>query len=147
LSEAEITQLKNESVKYYIEMGGRNVMLDGVTASGEYIDIVIFVDWVTARITERVFALLANSPKLPYSDTSVNLVCGEILAVLQDGVNAGGLLAGDPDNDIPAPTATGPKVADVDPVDRAARRLPDIEFSARLAGAIHVVSISGKLSI
>ncbi len=147
LTENEIAALKGKAVNYYITLGGQNVTLDGVTSSGEFIDITIFVDWVIARITERVFALLANSPKLPYSDTSVNLVCAEVLAVLQDGVNVGGLLAGDPDNDIPAPFCTGPKVADVSPADRAGRHLPDIEFGARLAGAIHTVAISGKLSV
>jgi hypothetical protein len=147
LSTNEQAALQGKNVNIYITLGGRNVTNKGVTPSGEFIDITVFVDWIYARIQERVFALLANSPKIPYSNTGVNMMCAEVLAVLQDGVNVGGLLEGDPDADIPAPFCVGPNVADVDPVDRAGRHLPDIEFGARLAGAIHTVGISGKLSV
>jgi hypothetical protein len=41
---------------------------------------------------------------------------------------------------------TAPKVADIDPADRAARLLPDVQFSATLASAIHAVEITGSLT-
>ncbi len=146
LSENAIASLKAKRANYYITLGGVAITLDGVVASNEYIDTIIFADWIIARVTERVFALLVNSPKLPYSDTSVNLVVAEIMAVLQEGVAVGGLLPGDGD-EIPAPSVIAPKVADVSPAERAARHLPDITFSGRLAGAIHSVDISGTLSV
>ena len=78
--------------------------------------------------------------------TSGNLIASEIYAVLQQGVAVGGLLPGD-GADIPAPTVIVPKVADQDPLDRAARHFPGITASARLAGAIHSTEISVTLSV
>lgn len=146
LTENQIGSLKAKGANYYITLGGRNVTLDGVMVDGNmWIDNAILVDWAVARVTERVFALLVSQPKLPYSDRSVNLVLAEILAVLQQGVQNGGFLAGG--DGIVAPFATGPKVADVADADKAARHLPDIHFGATIAGAIHSVAIAGKLSV
>lgn len=150
-SENTIAALKTDNANYYVSVGGANITLNGVMASGEFIDVIIFADWIIARVTERVFTLLVNSPKLAYSDTSGNLMGAEIMAVLQQGVQVGGLDAGDgkPESDggIPAPSVFVPRVADQDPADRAARFFPGITFSGRLAGAIHAVEISGKLSV
>jgi hypothetical protein len=40
-----------------------------------------------------------------------------------------------------------PKVKDVSSADRANRVLPDVTFSATLAGAIHAVEILGTISV
>ena len=57
------------------------------------------------------------------------------------GILDGGLAAD------PAPVVTAPKVADVAAADKVARRLPDIDFTATLAGAVHEVVISGVISV
>lgn len=141
LSPTEIANIEAKHGNYYVSLAGVPITKEGWSSSGEYADITIFVDWLKARIQERIFSLLVNRPKLPYTDESVDLVRAEILAQLQDGIEAGGLAAD------PAPTVTAPLVADVSPADRAARLLPDVEFSGRLAGAIHELDIQGNLSI
>ncbi len=45
------------------------------------------------------------------------------------------------------PVITAPLVKDVSTIDRGNRLLPDVEFSARIAGAIHTFQIQGVLSI
>lgn len=47
----------------------------------------------------------------------------------------------------PVPTVEVPKVADISPIDRAGRIFGVINFTARLAGAIHQVDIQGSVSI
>jgi len=42
---------------------------------------------------------------------------------------------------------TVPAVADVDPNDKANRLLPDVEFEATLAGAVHKVKIHGVVKL
>ena len=118
-----------------------NVTTFGITASGEYVDITRFIDWLDARIKERIFGVLANNAKVPYTDAGVDLMRGQVLAQLQQGITAGGLAAD------PAPTVQAPLVADIDPADKANRNLPDITFQATLAGAIHQLEISGVLSV
>jgi hypothetical protein len=38
-------------------------------------------------------------------------------------------------------------VADISTIDKAARNLTGIEFTATLAGAIHIVTITGSVSV
>ncbi len=141
LSETEISNLKAKSANYYTTIGGVPITMDGVSSGAEFADITVFVDWLRARLTERIFALLVNLAKLPYTDASVDLVRSEILAQLQQGIAVGGLA------DDPAPVVDAPLVSEVSAQDRAARLLPDITFTARLAGAIHSIDIRGNLTV
>jgi hypothetical protein len=140
LSSTQVSNIKSKNGNSYTSVGGVSITRDGVSASGEFADITVFVDWVIARISERVFALIASRPKLGYTDQSVDLVRGEIEAQLAQGVAVGGLVAG-------TTSVDAPLVASVSATDRANRLLPDVTFSGRLAGAIHAINIAGNLSI
>lgn len=130
---------KNGSV--YSAVAGINITQYGKVASGDFIDNTVFLDWLYARIQERIMALLANNAKIGYTDAGAQTIRAAIEAVLKAGITAGGLAAN------PAPSVTVPPVADQDPLDRAARYMPGITFSANLAGAIHKVKIAGTLSV
>jgi hypothetical protein len=99
-----------------------------------------FVDWLQARLRERLIGLLANNAKVPFTDAGIALVVAEIRAQLQQGVAVGGLA------ESPAFTISAPLASDVSSVDRAARTLPDVTFSARLAGAIHAIELTGNIA-
>lgn len=141
LTETEISALDGKTVNHYTQIAGINVTRYGKMSGGEFIDITHGIDWLTARLKERIFAVIANNAKLPYTDASVDMIKAQIYAQLQQGVDRN-FLAG-----TPAPLVTAPKVADVSALDKLARLLPDVEFSATLAGAIHKVDISGTLSV
>lgn len=141
LNTDEVSALNGKGVNHYTRIAGVNITRPGNTSAGEFIDVTRYIDFLTARLQENIFALLVNLPKLPYTDSSVDLVRGEILAQLQRGV-AAGALAGTPE-----PTVTAPAVADIASTDRAARLLPDVEFTAQLAGAIHQVTLTGTLTV
>jgi hypothetical protein len=125
----------------YVEIGGVNVLRVGTVASGLFIDEIRFIDWLQARIEERIYFLLVNTPKVPYTDPGAQLIVNQIQAVLQNGVKIGGLAAD------PAYTVTAPKVADQSPVDRADRYFPGILFTAQLASAIHHIGIQGTVTV
>lgn len=139
LTDSQRSALHNKGVNTFTTIAGLRLTEPGVTSSGEYTDVTRFIDWLHARMQERLFALLTGAPKLPYTDASVDLVRGEVLAQLDAAVTVGGLAAD------PAPTVTAPRVADVSSVDRAARHLPGVTFSARLGGAIHTLEVSGTV--
>lgn len=141
LTGGQVAVIESKGGNVYRTIAGVNVTTFGITASGEYIDVTRFIDWLDARIKERIFGVLINNPKVPYTDTGVDLMRAQVLAQLQQGIAVGGLAAD------PAPTVTAPLVADIDPSDKAARILPDINFQATLAGAIHKLVISGVLSV
>jgi len=141
LTGGQTSVIESKGGNVYRTIAGVNVTTFGITASGEYIDVTRFIDWLDSRLKERIFGVLVNNPKIPYTDVGVDLMRSQVLAQLQQGISAGGLAAD------PAPTVQAPKVADIDAADKANRVLPDITFQATLAGAIHQLEISGVLSV
>ena len=141
LTGAHLSSIEGKNANHYTSVASVAVTRYGTTAAGEFIDVTRFIDWLDARIKERIFGILINNEKIPYTDAGVDLMRGAILAQLRQGIDAGGLAAD------PAPTVTAPLVADIDAADKANRILPDIEFQATLAGAIHKLVISGTLSV
>lgn len=141
LKTAEIGYIEAKKANYYVTVAGSNRTFFGKSASGEYIDVTIFVDWLRARLQERIYSLLINSAKVPFTDLGIALVVAEVRAQLQEGINVGGLAAD------PAPVVTFPLAADVSALNKNNRFLPDINFTATLAGAIHTLEINGTLSV
>lgn len=136
----QISNLETAGINYYVEVNGLGFTLHGTMADGEYIDVTRFIDWLQARIQERILGLLANADKVPYTDASVDMFVAEILAQLEIGVARNGLVAG-------TLSASGPKVADVSAANRANRHLPDLKFGANLAGAVHKLTIRGTVTV
>jgi hypothetical protein len=130
----------NKSGNIYESVGGVSITQFGTVASEEYIDVIRGIDWLESRLQEEVLQLLINSDKVPYTDAGVQLVEGIIRGVLKEGVDQGLLAEGTIE-------LTVPKVADVSAADKAGRILPDVEFSAQLAGAIHKVEITGVVTV
>ncbi len=122
-----------------ITRGG--VVFGGTDPSGEYIDVMRGIDWLQARMTERVFSRLVNLPKVPYTDGGVSIIVAEVKAQLDAAIIAG-VLAQDP-----LPTVTAPLVKNVPINDKALRQLPDVKFQATLEGAIHKVVVQGVVTL
>ena len=125
----------------YTVVAGIAITENGKVAAGEYADVVRFRDWLTARMAESIFGALARAKKIPFTDGGISVIEGLVRAALAAGVAAGGLAAN------PAPVVVVPKAADVSTNDKAARRLTNVKFDAKLAGAIHGTDISGTISV
>ena len=141
LTATERTNLEAKNVNFLSTLAGVNITRYGVACGGEYIDVMRGADWLAARIQERVYTLLLNNDKLPYTDAGIQAVRGEILAQLNQGI-ARDFIAADPE-----PTCTVPLATDVSAADKSSRTLNDVTFRAVLAGAIHKVAIEGELNL
>ena len=141
LTSTELAALEGKAGNWYRELGGVGITGNGIVASGEFIDIIRGIDWLTARLQERIFGVLVNSDKIPFTDPGIAVVEAEVRAQLQEAIGVG-LIAADP-----APVVTVPKASDVSTANKTARTLPSVEFSATLAGAIHLVEITGVVSV
>lgn len=141
LNDTELSFIKSKSCNFYTKVAGVDIFQEGTVAVGEYIDTIIFIDWLQAQMEEGIFADLINNPKIPFTDIGGAVLEKQIRAQLQKGIRVGGLASD------PAPTVTVPKVADIDPLDRQARTFKTIEFAANLAGAIHFTEIRGVVSV
>lgn len=141
LSETHKVNLRAKSCNFVYTVAGRNITAEGVVSSGEFIDIIRGVDWFEARLQERIFLLLANAAKVPFTDGGIALIEGEVRSQCTEGIEAGFL------TNNPAPEVFVPKAADVSTLNKAARLLPDVKFNATIAGAVHKTTISGVIAV
>jgi hypothetical protein len=103
--------------------------------------VIIFCFWLKARIQEGIWFQQINSKKIGYTSKGAAVIEGEIRRVLAEGIQVGGLA------DSPAPVVSVPNVLNISPAVRATRVLPDVTFTARLAGAImYVDGITGTVT-
>lgn len=142
MTNTEKTVATSKRANTYTATAGVSIVEEGVvSAAGEFIDITRFVDWLRARMQERIYARLINLDKLPFTDSGIGVIESEVRGQLQDGIDAGGLAAD------PQPTVTVPKAADVSFISKAARTLDGVSFQATLAGAIHNLVIQGVVTV
>lgn len=141
LTPSEAAELATKSVNNYVRIAGNNMMQEGVTASGEFLDVTRGIDFITARIQENVFGRMINLPKIAFTDKGIAVPEAEVRGVMQLGISQS-IFTNDP-----APVVTVPLAKDVDANDKANRLLPDLNFTATLAGAIHAVEVNGTVTL
>ena len=137
LTPDEISYIHGKNGATYENVGSVDVVIGGKCADGGWIDESIFVDWLKSRIQESVWALLVNTRKIGYTSAGAAAIEGSMRSVMAEGIQVGGLA------DDPAPVVTVPNVLNLSSAQRATRTLPDVTFTARLAGAIRATTISG----
>lgn len=141
LTTNERTNAFAKNANTFESRGGASVTMEGWMASGEFIDVMRGLDWLESIIQVNVYSRLVNLPKVPYTDAGVTIIESEVRRALDLAV-VQGVLANDP-----AYVVTAPLVADISAQDKANRNLPDVNFTATLAGAIHHVTIVGSVSV
>ena len=124
----------------YLDLGQPGTF-PGMVAAGEWIDVVRGLDWLRARMKERILAVQFANPKIAYTDNGIDLIRAQVVAQLKEGIGAD-LLAPAPKFSVTTPTASSTSSAD-----RSARRLPGVTFSAPLSGAILYTGVAGVASI
>lgn len=141
LSDTESTNIHFKSGSTYESVGGLSATIGAKMFGGEWIDVIIFVDWLEQRMKERLWSRMANSKKIPFTSAGAAIIEAEIRAQLSDGIRVGGLSTS------PAPTVEVPDVLSLSTNVRAQRVFEGIKFEARLAGAIHFVKIAGTVTV
>jgi hypothetical protein len=139
LTATELGLARGKNAITYVNIKGLNRTLDGKAAGGRFLDITHGVEWLKARIGERVFTPIANEEKVDYTDAGIARIEAEIRAQLAEAEALGFITSGW--------TVTVPKAASVSQANKANRLLSDVKFSAVLAGAIHKVVIDGTVKV
>lgn len=128
----------------------RNIAItqNGKVAGGEWIDIIRFRDWLCEDIKVNIFQQMVDN-RIPYTDHGIAIIRTRLTESLDRGVIRGGIAPAEVDTDgnyIPSYTVSVPLAATVSANQKATRVLQDVYFTARLAGAIHVIEIQGTLT-
>ena len=149
----EVTEVTSEALEaaeeinanLIVKKAGDIVTSDGITTSGEYIDIVDSEDYIIQQITYRTQKLLNNVAKVPYSNNGISMLESVVFGVLQECYN-NGMIATNEDGS-PAFSVEFKKRADVNDTDVASRKYIGGQFKFKLAGAIHKVEITGEIEL
>lgn len=141
LSDTESKNIQNKNGSTYEVVGGIASTIGAKMFGGEWIDVMIFVDWLEQRMKERLWGRMKNSKKIPYTAAGAAIIEAEIRSQLNDGIRVGGLA------DTPPPRVEVPDVLTMSANLRAQRIFEGITFEARLAGAIHFVKIKGTVTV
>lgn len=149
LTETEYLAISGKNGNTFETFRNKSITQNGKVAGDEWIDVIRFRDWLQEEITVNVFNLLINSDKVPYTDAGIALVENQIRQALLLGQRRGGIAPTEYDKDNNENlgfTIEMPLAANIPANTKAQRLLEDVSFTARLAGAIHVVEITGSFT-
>jgi Protein of unknown function (DUF3383) len=156
LASVTYTKLSEGDAKNIFDKNGntfepfRNIAItqNGKVAGGEWIDVIRFRDWLCEEIKIRIFQQMVDN-RIPYTDVGIGIIRTRLTEALDFGVTRGGIAPPEVNLDgdyVPSYTVSVPLSVTVSTNDKANRILRDVYFTARLAGAIHVVEIQGTLT-
>lgn len=149
LTETEYLAVSGKNGNTFETFRNKSITQNGKVAGDEWIDVIRFRDWLQEEITVNVFNLLINSDKVPYTDAGIALIENQIRQALLLGQRRGGIAPTEYDEDNNENlgfTIEMPLAANIPANTKAQRLLEDVKFTARLAGAIHVVEITGSFT-
>jgi len=149
LSSTLMNTFKTNSSNYFIKVAGRNITMNGQVRANEWIDTIRGRDWLQNDMQLRIFNLLIMNPKIPYTNAGIAMVQNAMVASLKAARQRGIVAEDEYDDDgalVPGFTTSVPNSASITATQKASRVLVDCKFSARLAGAIHVIRVDGSLT-
>lgn len=145
LTTTQRTSCDNKNVMYYERSSGVNVLLNTKVSSGQFLDTVLFADWLKARIQEQLFGLLKRESdlgrKISYDESGFAQVRQSINAVINVGINNGSI-----STDI-QPVVRTPNRQDILDADRTNRILPDVIVEVLYSNAIHKVLVRAYVTV
>lgn len=149
LTTTQVTNAHAKKCNTYTEIGEVNVVRSGFVSNGEFTDIIVFVDWLEARIQENIWTLMVNQQKIPYTDQGITLVQNAISQVLKVAQDNGGITPDKFNSQTKAREGgfevTVPELSTVSQADKTNRVLNNVEFTCWYSNAIHTVQINGTL--
>lgn len=138
LTETQQAALEGKNANHYTEVGDGGNTFPGKVSEGEWIDVIRDIDRSFDRMQTAVLSVLRSSNKIPFTDDGIdtvgNALRGALRADVTDGIYS-------------TFAVTTPAASAVSSADKAARSLTGVTFVATLAGAIHLTTISGNVSV
>jgi hypothetical protein len=140
LSGTAYTTAKAKNCNVYTTVAGVGMLEEGVVSDGEFLDVIIGVDWLYINMQADVFQVFLDNGKIPYTDAGASQIESPIRTRMKLAEKALIIAPG-------TTLVNVPLVATQSSGSKAARAMPGITFSGELAGAVHSVSINGNVYV
>lgn len=132
LSSTKYSNLASKNINTYEEIHGINVIRYGKFVNGSYIDVMMSIDFINARIQELVYSVLTKESKLLYDKTGVMKLESKFIEFLQYASKKLKIITEDYIIDIP-------RISEVSSEVKETRILEDIKFRLTIIGAVHQI--------
>lgn len=155
ITESQFATLKAKNCNVFVAVqNGTQIIFPGVMANGDYIDERIGADWLQNRIQTDCYNLLyTTATKVPQTDAGMNLIktviANACTVAVQNGFIAPGVWLGPNVGTLRTFDVLtsgfyifAPPVSTQSQADRASRRSVPFQVCCKLAGAVHIISIS-----
>lgn len=139
LTPTQKSNLDTRNANYMEYDAGNTFTRYGQTASNDWIDTIRGVHWQTADLHANLKTLLLGQKggKVTYDGRGIARIREVIASSLQRGVNR---------NFLNSFTINMPRLADISSATKLSRVLENVTFEAKVAGAIHEITVSGTVS-
>jgi len=134
LTSSQISNAASKNVTVFVPIAGANQILYPTNGDGTFDDLIRDIDYAASQLQVDITQLKRNVGKIPMD----NIGIAQIVSVVQTTMLRMASLGIFDPTDI---TVTYPDISEVSANDRALRRLTGIKVRARVAGAIHFVSL------
>jgi hypothetical protein len=138
LSAPQCTVIEGKNANFLIDIGGRAQAYYGMTAGGQFVDLIIGADKLNDEIRLGLADMFTSAETVPQTQEGINMAAGSVEASIR---KLRGLTI--PDTIV----VDVPLFGDWDPAEKANRVLPDIPWSATIQGAINKVNVTGVLAL
>jgi hypothetical protein len=136
LTDAQYDDAILNRINFFANFGGNVVLQDGQTSSGEWLDVIVNLDYVDARLEESLALLKIARDKIGYDDDGIALEETAIRKVLGDAVDLG---------IFSSYTLTSKTANEVGAQVRGTRKYEGFKWTAQLEGAIQYTSVQGNV--
>lgn len=158
----DLTTVRSKKGQSYVSKSGVNYVDEGQTVDPAktppqrtYIDQIRSRDWIQFNMEGDILVLFVQVPKIPYTDQGIAQVVSVItnrlslagqagiIAPVENSDQAALSSDGDFRFNVQFPTRASLEVSDPSEIDN--RNLPDVTFSYVEAGAIHTITVNGRV--
>lgn len=139
VTSAQTAAMKAKNVNWFEEVGGHNVMLNGITAGGQFIDLIHGVDALNTDLEYDVNDLQVNEDKVPFTPEGAAQVATVVEGRLLDYSRRGLVVK----SSIVVETLA---ISSVPTNEKSAREFDYVTWKAVAQGAIHSIAIGGTIS-
>lgn len=140
LTDSQFSAIKSKNGNYYVATAGVNMMGEGVTPSGQFIDVTRTIHKTKARVAEAIFGLLVRAEKVDFTNSGVEEIALAGLGAIQRMERDGAYVVGSSRYEVL-------RVEDMDANDVANRIVRGLKYFTTLRGAVHEVALTVRVEL